>query len=207
MDRNALATACQSLALFPLPRMVLMPGSILPLHVFEPRYRQLVEYCLEGHPLCIPQLQNEQNRADPPVLLPYAGIGIIGTHRRRVDGNFDILVYPLARVKLIGDLPTDTPYRVAEAELLADLPTDERELARIGNRIRGMFSTLIREEDAKRLATIPAERIPEALSGQLIEDDRQRQQFLSENDPLVRANMVEDAVLSIISSRMRVAEA
>lgn len=37
------------LPIFPLPQCVLLPGGLLPLHVFEPRYRELTRYCLEGN--------------------------------------------------------------------------------------------------------------------------------------------------------------
>ena len=40
------ARAAPELPVFPLPRTVLMPGAMLPLHVFEPRYRELVAHCL-----------------------------------------------------------------------------------------------------------------------------------------------------------------
>src|SRR6266404_2412978 len=38
-----------ALPIFPLPNCVLLPGGLLPLHVFEPRYRELTRDCLAGH--------------------------------------------------------------------------------------------------------------------------------------------------------------
>src|SRR6185295_13942516 len=47
VDVDALA----ALPIFPLPNCVLLPGGLLPLHVFEPRYRELTRDCLAGHQL------------------------------------------------------------------------------------------------------------------------------------------------------------
>lgn len=208
MDREALATACKELALFPLPGVVLMPGSVLPLHVFEPRYRQLVEHCLEGRPLCVPQLREDSDGESPPSFLPYSSIGVIGAHRKRPDGRYDILVQPLARVRLIGERPSEALYRVAEAELLEDLPVDEREMDQVGERIYNLFGMLVsgNESATRGLAQIPLARMAEALAGYVIDEQGERQRFLAEDDPLRRALFVEAAVLSLFSSRMPAAE-
>ena len=208
MDREALATACRELALFPLPGVVLMPGSVLPLHVFEPRYQQLVEHCLGGRPLCVPQIREDAGAEKAPELLPYSSVGVIGAHRRRPDGCFDILVQPLGRVRLVSEHVSDTMYRVAEAELLEDLPSDERALNRVGERIRGLFGMLVssNESAVRGLAQVPTERLAEVLAAHVMEDVEDRQLFLAENDPLTRALMVERSVLALVSTRMPVAE-
>lgn len=208
MDRGELATACRELALFPLPGVVLMPGSVLPLHVFEPRYRQLVEHCLAGRPLSVPQIREEPGTGKIPSLLPYTSVGVIGAHRKRNDGRYDILVQPLGRVRLVAERESDTLYRVAEAELLEDLPADERELARVGERIRRMFGMLVSSNEAavRGLTQIPAERLAEALAAHVMDDVDERQRFLAENNPMERAKAVETTVLAMVSSRMPAAE-
>ena len=47
----SIPTRSSSLPIFPLPNCVLLPGGLLPLHVFEPRYRELTRDCLAGHQL------------------------------------------------------------------------------------------------------------------------------------------------------------
>jgi uncharacterized protein len=58
----------EALPIFPLPQCVLLPGGLLPLHVFEPRYRELTRYCLEGNrPLGVARLQPQRSqRASGP---------------------------------------------------------------------------------------------------------------------------------------------
>lgn len=211
MDRNTLSEACRNLGLFPLPGVVLMPGAVMPLHVFEPRYRQLVEHCLSGKPLCIPQIQKDQEVlvAGAPALMPYASVGVIGAHHRLEDGRFNILVQPLGRVRLLGERSSENLYRVAEAELLEDRPVDPKELSRVGERVRGLFAMLLVGEAAaaEGLSKVPTDRVAEVLAPHVLEDGEEKQRFLREDDPLRRARMVEEAVLSLISARMPALEA
>ncbi|MFN7145856.1 MAG: LON peptidase substrate-binding domain-containing protein, partial [Myxococcota bacterium] len=146
MDRARLEEACRSLPLFPLPGTVLMPGSLLPLHVFEPRYRELVADCIrEGMPLSVCQIRPEEvaDAANAPGVLPYAGVGIIGAHHELPDGRYNVLVQPLGRVRLLGERPSGKAYRIAEAQLLVDETVLPGELAAAGDRVRGLFTPLV----------------------------------------------------------------
>ena len=209
MDRTALEEACKALPLFPLPGTVLMPGNLLPLHVFEPRYRQLVRDCLgSGGPLSVPQIKPSAG-ADPgpaPPFLPYAGVGQITAHQERPDGRYDIVLEPLGRVRIVEELKdTGHPYRVGRAELLDDTPVDERALARVGERVRGLFATVLSRAGTsgqgiqRALSTLEPRRVADAVAAIAFRDDTLRQGFLAENDPIVRAGMVEDAVLTMMA--------
>ena len=58
-DISILEHASQSMPLFPLGRTVLLPHTVLPLHVFEPRYVQLIRHIEKGHQLfAIPRLKD-----------------------------------------------------------------------------------------------------------------------------------------------------
>ena len=48
-DNESLAAALDDLPIFPLPSVVLFPRALLPLHIFEPRYRAMVEHCMKTH--------------------------------------------------------------------------------------------------------------------------------------------------------------
>lgn len=209
MDRTALEEACKALPLFPLSGVVLMPGNLLPLHVFEPRYRQLVRDCLgSGGPLSVPQI-NPSAGADPgpaPPILPFAGVGFITAHQERSDGRYDIVLEPLGRVRIVEELKdTGHPYRVGRAELLEDSPVVERDLAREGERVRGLFGALLARSGPKSqgmlraLGSVAPTRVPDAMAAMAFRDDEMRQAFLAENDPLRRAHMVEDAVLMLLA--------
>jgi Lon protease-like protein len=93
-----------ALPLFPLPQIVLFPGTALPLHVFEPRYRSLIEYCLEsGSSLALPQIEpgHEAEQLGAPPLVRVAGVGAIVHHERLPDGRLGLVLRGLGRVEAI----------------------------------------------------------------------------------------------------------
>ncbi len=208
MDRALLEEACRALPLFPLPGTVLMLGSLLPLHVFEPRYRRLVADCLRDQlPLAVCQIRPSEvdDAARSPGLLPYAGVGIVGAHVELPDGRFNVLVQPVGRVRLLSDRPTEAGYRVAHAELLWDLPASDADLGAAGERVRGLFAPLIvrmgpvGEGVARALRSLPSDRVPEAVAAVVLRSVEARQLFLAEDDPFRRAARVEEAVLTLIA--------
>lgn len=207
-----LASACQDLAIFPLPGTVLMPGSLLPLHVFEPRYRQLVSDCLRDNaPFSVPQLRPDEvadgysTPAGRPALYEYASVGVVGAHQQLADGRYNILVQPLNRIRIVEELESSRLYRRVRAELLPDTAADDEELKRVGERVRGAFSPLVGrmgqvgEGVARALRSLPPDRVSESVASVVLRDDDLRQAFLAECNPIERALMVEIAVLTLLA--------
>lgn len=208
MDAAELARLCHTLPLFPLPGVVLMPGAAMPLHVFEPRYRALIRDCLAGNGLlAIPQIRagSEEEHNGTPLLYPYTAVGKIGGHQVLPDGRYNLIVHPLARVILRSDALGEGGYRVGDAELLFDSPHVPARLEAVGNRVRALVAPLIGRMGeagspiARALMGMPALRVAEALAPVAIQDGEERQLFLAENDPILRAEMVEAAVLAMIA--------
>lgn len=208
MERVLLEGACRSLRLFPLPGAVLMPGAAMPLHVFEPRYRQLVKDCLAGDGiLAIPQIRagEEPAHLGRPGLYPYAGVGRIAAHQELPDGRYNIVVEPVGRVRILQELAADTPWRVVEAELLPERGAEVARLAEIGRRLRGLFGPLAarageRGEAIERMMQqIPAERVAEAIAPWVLADSDVRQDYLAEDDAVRRAQRVESGVLQLLA--------
>ncbi len=109
--------------LFPLPGVVLFPHAVLPLHIFEPRYRQMTEDALAGDRLVtIVRSLPDPDALDPgePAIEAVACLGKILNHQRLADGRFNFLLLGCRRVRLIRELGAPTLYRQAEAELLED---------------------------------------------------------------------------------------
>lgn len=102
--------------LFPLPGVFLHPRQIMPLNIFEPRYRSMIEDCLDGPGRIIigtilePDLERIYDEDDPPRVLSVAGMGEIAGHERAPDGRFHIWLVGLGRV-IVEEAPSDTPYR------------------------------------------------------------------------------------------------
>src|SRR5579859_4677506 len=115
-----LAPALDALPIFPLPQTVLFPGALLPLHVFEPRYRTMVKDCLGTHKAMAVALIRETGERDTnrhPTIEAIAGVGMIIDHVELPDGRYNILLHGRARVKLT-ELPFVPPYRRARGVIL-----------------------------------------------------------------------------------------
>jgi len=110
--------------LFPLPGVVLFPRALLPLHIFEPRYRAMLADALAGRRLIA--MAHVPERAataeEPPPIARVAGLGAIVEHRPFPDGRSNVVLHGCARV-CIEELPFKGPYRRARARLLTTGPT------------------------------------------------------------------------------------
>jgi Lon protease-like protein len=111
--------------LFPLPNLVMFPHVILPLHIFEPRYRQMTEEALADDQLItmiqISPRSDGLKWAEPVPLESVGCLGRIVRHERLPDGRFNFLLLGLKRVSLRRELTMEKLYRRAEVEILEDL--------------------------------------------------------------------------------------
>jgi Lon protease-like protein len=110
------------LPLFPLPNVVLFPRMPLPLHVFEPRYRQMVAEALESHHAIGMVLLKPGWETDyygrPPVY-PIGCAGLIERCERFEDGRYNMLLKGVARFRVENEQP-GLAYRVAQARYTGD---------------------------------------------------------------------------------------
>ena len=126
-------TASAVVPMFPLPGVFLFPRQLMPLHIFEPRYRQMIEDSLDGPGrLVIATIRESQSATGErnPEVLPVAGLGEIARHDQLPDGRFLIWLFGLARVR-IREVDSELAYRLAECEVLEEstaTPQDEERL-------------------------------------------------------------------------------
>lgn len=102
--------------LFPLPGVFLFPHQVLPLHIFEDRYRTMVADLLDGPGrlvIAAPLLGENAAPGEAPQVIPVAGLGEILRHEKLDDGRYMIWVLGLSRVH-IQELECETPYRQVE---------------------------------------------------------------------------------------------
>jgi Lon protease-like protein len=125
--RSPLADFSGSARLFPLPNVVLFPQVIQPLHIFEPRYRQMTEDALAGDRLiALVLLQPGWDEAEgPPPIHEVACLGRIVADQRLDDGRFNLLLRGLSRFRISHEVPHDRAYRLARGELLDDVEVTE----------------------------------------------------------------------------------
>jgi Lon protease-like protein len=125
------------LPLFPLPNVWLFPAVILPLHVFEERYRQMVEDCLDGPGRIVLgtiQAGHEHEAAGAPPIYALAGLGEIGRHERLADGRFHVLLVGLQRV-FVREVPSERPYRKVEVQPAPEVPIDAQREHKLRTRL------------------------------------------------------------------------
>ncbi|HUJ58739.1 MAG TPA: LON peptidase substrate-binding domain-containing protein [Kofleriaceae bacterium] len=191
-DSDALA----ALPMFPLPNCVLLPGGLMPLHVFEPRYRDLTRDCLAGNQLMgiarLRQGYQTTSYGRPPVYERF-GVGRIICSEELPDGRFALLLRGVARAELARELPSDRPYRRVEARMLSDAAVDpcaaqdhHRRLIALCDRLAEVLDhggpqlrDLVRSFDDPGTCA-------DAIAAALVMDADERQQLLEAIDPMFR---------------------
>ena len=139
------------LPFFPLPRVVFFPGAFLPLHIFEQRYRDMVQACVEGTgAMAIARLKPgyEENYEGSPDIYSVGGAGRIVDHQENPDGTHAIVLRGISRVALVEE-ESGALFRIAQARVLRDE----------GQVDAGNMQTLI--ACATQVATVVRERHPE----------------------------------------------
>lgn len=215
LDPSALA----AVPLFPLPRVVFFPDTLLPLHVFEPRYRELVSDAIDGAGLvAVPLLSAgwESAYTGSPSVHPICGLGMIVRRQALPDGRSNIVLLGRARVRIAAELDVSTPYRQARVELLPaiDPPAGDPAWGVAWGRLRALLGQVIRArptlaDDLRPLldGSRPVGEVLHQLAHMVLSDVGERQRFLEENDPVRRAARVEDGVGTVLSQIMDETEA
>jgi Lon protease-like protein len=110
--------------LFPIPTLVMFPHVVQPLHVFEERYRELMEDALADDGLiAIPVLKSgwEADYAGRPPLEKWACLGRIVLHRKLEDGCYNLLLMGLCRLEILGELPPVRSFRQAKVRIIDEV--------------------------------------------------------------------------------------
>lgn len=111
--------------LFPLPNLVFFPHVVQPLHIFEPRYRQMTADALDGDrliALVLPRSGWENDYAGKPAIHEVGCLGKIVAEQKLEDGRFNLLLRGVSRIRVIEELLEGKLYRKAHVELLAESP-------------------------------------------------------------------------------------
>ena len=119
--------------LFPLPDLVMFPHVMQPLHIYESRYRDLLNAALDSDGLiamCMLAPGWETNYDGRPELLPHACLGKVVTHQRQDDGHYNVLLLGQRRILIEQELPSEHSYREAKVSLLDDFCYTENDDAR-----------------------------------------------------------------------------
>lgn len=191
--------------LFPLPDVILFPGMLLPLHVFEERYRIMLRDILAGPKLiAIGHLQPgwESSYYQAPPVYEILSVGRIAAHHQLEDGSSSIAVVGLMRCRLRNE-PIQDPYRLATVVQLADqLPVTEVheaqcEQARLEllEMAESVMRRRLKPEAIEVMTRALKEReglgpLTDFLASIFVQEPLVRQALLEKTDVLARARML-----------------
>lgn len=188
------ADALNALALFPLPNAVLFPGVGMSLHVFEPRYREMIADVLNGsRALGIAHLKPgfEHEYQGRPPIFEVCGAGRIEDYELLEDGKYNLLVRGVLRVRVVRELPPLRAYRQAQCERLADPDCDRRTLSAWQQELERSWQRLTpylpeRLRGLGQLGDSEVSAWADRIAAAVLADPAERQALLEELDPADR---------------------
>ena len=155
----------QSVPVFPLSGVSLFPQMSLPLHIFEPRYVEMLEFAL-AHERLIAIADVIEGMELPP-LPPIIGAGVIVGVNKLPEGRFHVMLHGLTRLSLIRELPRKHAFRQAQAEILLDEEEREEVLVAADLEVRELIHMLGERHPREReplLALLDNAPTPQVLS-------------------------------------------
>lgn len=156
------------LAQFPLP-MVALPHEIVPLHIFEPRYRAMVsEHDVGGDLIGLIRFESEGQFSERPEPGAVGCAVEIRAVQMLDDGRSNIVVNGIIRYRLVEYVDANKPYLTAKAEYFEDDVVDGDDLAALAAEATAMFRRVAEaayrlSDDRRKLPELP-EADPEKLS-------------------------------------------
>ena len=192
--------------LFPLPNIVLFPRAVLPLHIFEERYKTMTADALAGDGLIAMALLKpgwEKNYHCKPAIEPIVCLGQILSWEKLADGKYNFLLQGRQRARIVREIPGQ-PYRVAELAALQEQAALEIDLEEQRDRLTKLFTD-------GSLARVPAGRqfrdllssplstadIADLLAFNFLEDVELKQGLLGEQNVQRRVVQVVEAMQAV----------
>jgi Lon protease-like protein len=183
------------ISIFPLPGTVLMPGEVLPLHIFEPRYRDMVRDALASHKVfgmveSLPATPTED--AGNASVREIGCVGFIAHHQMLPDGRYMLWLLGLERFHIEEEVDAATLYRQVRVRYL---PADESATRLAGiqplrQEMKTLLPRLVDVDDGTRdLLTSQLKDVSDtqliALACQILEMPADRKQLILEAESVV----------------------
>jgi Lon protease-like protein len=123
-----------------LPNAILFPQALLPLYIFEPRYREMLKQSLESQRMFAVALSNTSSS---PTLVPHrvAGIGLIRACVDKPDGSSNLILQGVSRVRFT-DFTQEKPYYVGRIEVLNTEESDALEVEALSIKVLEMIGVM-----------------------------------------------------------------
>lgn len=185
----------QSLPLFPLSGVVLLPRGQLPLNVFEPRYLEMVDYALSGDRLIgMIQPAESEDKSVAPRLTQVGCAGKIASFRETEDNRYLITLNGICRFRLTGEMKSATPWRAGFCDFagfasdLAQPSEDDFPRERLLKALKIYLTSRDMQADWNSVMTAPGEALINALAMMCPFDPAEKQALLEAGDVQARAS-------------------
>ena len=179
--------------LFPLPNLVFFPRTYVPLHIFEPRYREMVQAAADSHRMVGMVLLKEGWEADyegTPAIFAMGCVGRMINVQRLSDGRFNILLQGLCRFEIQNEVGAES-YRQGRIVLKGASQPDAALSAEIRQELLKVVAGFIRSrEDGLALASLLKQPIHDDVLVQnlslALDFTPLEKQFLLESESLIQ---------------------
>lgn len=196
-----------TIPIFPLPNVVLFPNVFLPLHIFEPRYKQMVEDALNGDRIIGMTLLRpgwERDYEGRPPVYPIGCAGVITHAERLPDGRFNIVLRGMEKFRVTGE-EAERPYRLAHVEPVPE-PSFESVRTEMRGQRRRLEALLVPQPegqaDPKVPSAMPDEDLVNALAQYLEFDPVEKQALLERDGVLDRCrSLIELLEMKVLVAR------
>jgi Lon protease-like protein len=181
-------TLPKQVPVMPLPGALLFPHALLPLHIFEPRYQQMLEHALDEHRMfCVALVKPERTQWKSTAdFFHTAGVGLIRACVERSDGTSDLILQGLRRVRF-STFEQSAPFPIARIEPIESEATSSVETDALGAKVLELYSRL--KESGRQLPAKvdqylshlgDAEMLADLMAATFINDSLRRQEVLEE---------------------------
>jgi Lon protease-like protein len=200
VERSAAA-----LKVFPLPSAVLFPNTVLPLHIFEPRYRNLVADALASDKvMAMAQLEPgyEGSYAGRPRMRPMVCAGLIAWHEELEGGRYNIIVQGAVRARILEELPSERLYRQVRAAILPDAEYHGEEEERLRQAMLELAARLpppVAQGLLQASARAGGGALADVVASSVVADVERRQDLLCELDVETRLRAVLAEVSEVLA--------
>jgi uncharacterized protein len=183
-----------TIPIFPLPNVVLFPNVFLPLHIFEPRYRQMVSDALTGDRIIgmvLLQPGYETSYEGRPPVYAIGCAGVVTHAERLAEGRFNIVLRGIEKFRITSE-DSSRAYRLAQVHPLPEQLTPEQieTLRKQRNRLEALLAVAVERTGSgpKFPPAIPDEDLVNALAQYLELDPIERQALLERDGCLNRCH-------------------
>jgi Lon protease-like protein len=190
-----------------LPDCTLFPHGALPLHIFEPRYRRMLEDALESDCLfCVGRLTADESVPLEECTAPIGTAALIRASREQADGRSNLVIHGVARVRFLEWLPS-RPYPFSRIEPVVSAPLAPHQAPLEYSRLRdaveqvllGLPSEVQNEVETLLDRTTDPAIMSDAIAQQFVHEPPLRAQLLEELDVSRRIGMIIDHLNSLRS--------